>query len=77
MTKEMIKAIRLVHGWNTDLRVKLPFDPCFLVDWIEDNRIGILGLDYAVIPDPTSDEYRRYERTIRAAARAVMSGKGE
>lgn len=76
MTKQMIKAIRLVNGWNPDLRVKLnTVNKSSLYDWIEANRYGIFdSLDEAMKPDTTSPEWVNYERRIWNAVHAVING---
>ena len=78
MTKEMIKAIRLVNGFNPDLRVNLSYASADdLYDWIEANRIGIFGLrsDMCIKPELTSPEFDKYDRRIKAAVYAVINGK--
>lgn len=78
MKKEMIKAIRLVKGFNPDLRVKLnTIDKVILYNWIDSNRVGIFGFDMAICPDPVTPEFDKYDRKIWAAVRAVISGHGE
>ncbi len=78
MKKAMIKAIRLVNGWTPDLRIKCDtiYKPS-LYDWIEENRIGIFGFSMAIIPDPVTEDYIKYERRIWKAVDAVISGRGE
>lgn len=74
MTKEMIKAIRMVKGWNPDLRVKLQCNHHDLRDWIEDNRIGILGIDMAFKPHIDDPDWRRYNKKIDHAVACVIGG---
>lgn len=75
MTKEMIKAIRIVNGFNPDLRVKLTnINSNSLRQWIEENRAGIFGIDYAVKPDARSPEWEAYERKLDRAVYAVVWG---
>lgn len=77
MKKEMIKAIRLVNGFTPDLRVKINCNKNCLFYWIEANRIDVLGMDMATIPEVTSPEWDAYERRIWKAVREVMSGQEE
>lgn len=76
MKKEMVKAIRLVNGFNSDLRVKLnTINRNALWDWIDCNRFGIFGYDFGTSkPDATSDEWQAYERTIWCAVDQVVNG---
>ena len=73
MKKEMIKAIRLVNGFNPDLRVKLDttINKSALYDWIDNNRFGILGIDKALI---RNSDYPKYERIVWGAVRCVTMG---
>ena len=53
MKKEMIKAIRSVKGYTTDLRVDISpaCNKSAVYDWIQDNAVGIFGKEkYACIP---------------------------
>ena len=79
MTKEMIKAIRTVHGWKTDLRIKLTtINRDTLYDWIDDNRFGIFGTEFALSkPQPTSPEWDKYERAIWQAVSQVINGNAD
>ena len=75
MKKEMIKAIRLVNGFNPDLRVKLDTaNKSSLYDWIDDNRFGVLGLEKALTKD---SDYPRYEKIVRGAVNCVVSGEAD
>lgn len=76
MKKEMVKAIRIVNGFNSDLRVKLnTINRNALWDWIDCNRFGIFGYDFGTSkPDATSDEWQAYERTIWRAVDQVVNG---
>ena len=72
MKKEMIKAIRLVKGFNPDLRVKLNcVNKSALYDWIDDNRFGIFSADKAMI---RNTDYTIYERIVWGAVLCVVSG---
>ena len=62
LDNEAIKAIRFVNGFNTDLRVKLmTINKSALFDWIQDNEVGIFGMDISPRPDSTDDAWDRYE----------------
>lgn len=78
MKKEMIKAIRMVKGWNPDLRVRLTISQDKLWDWLDENRFGIFGSEFGLSkPAATSPDWEKYERAINAAVRAVVTGRGE
>ncbi len=63
---DAIKAIRFVLGFNTDLRVKLTTaNRESLFGWIQNNEIGIFGFDIVPRPDPTTDEWDKYEKMIK------------
>lgn len=75
MTKEMIKAIRLVYGLNPDLRIKCKtINKQCLYDWIETNRCGIFGLFAATIPPVPSTDFNEYDRMIWHAVYCVING---
>lgn len=77
MKKEMIRAIRMVNGFNSDLRVRLNgINRSALYDWIDDNRYGIFGCSVHK-PSATSDEWDKYEKMIWRAVNQVISGKGD
>lgn len=62
-----VKAIRTVLGFNDDLRVSLKhIDKNYIFDFIEKNRVTLLGLDSTLIniPDVTSDEWDKWEREM-------------
>ena len=72
----MIKAIRLVNGFNPDLRVKLSVNKSDLYDWIDKNRFGIFGIEFGLSkPAATSDDWEKYERAIWSAVNQVLSGQ--
>ena len=82
MKKEMIKAIRMVSGFNPDLRIKLPQQArSHLFDVIHANYLGIFGLgkdnEFIGTPRPGTDEWFAYERKIWMAVNAVINGCGE
>jgi hypothetical protein len=67
---EAVKAIRFVLGFNTDLRVSLTTaNRDSLYTWIKNNEIGIFGFDIVPAPDPTSNEWDKYERMIKSVVR--------
>lgn len=79
MKKEMIKAIRMVKGYTTDLRVNIRA-ACrkeSLYDWIYENRIGIFGLDMTIVPEVMTPEWKAFDHRIWEAVEAVITGKGE
>lgn len=91
MTKDMIKAIRLCLGYNTDLRHELPpysygEGSCFqqaIMDFIENNLIGLygdsiysrLGIDINPKARGDYDEYEKLMHFIEWEAVAVCTGK--
>lgn len=79
MKKEMIKAVRLVNGYNPDLRVRLTaINRDSLWRWLRDNRLGIFGLDfYTAEPAAASDEWDAMNRDLNAAVAAIIEGRGE
>lgn len=77
MTKAMIKAIRLVNGFNPDLRVELTnINKDVLYDWISSNYYGIFGTS-DIKPSWDSPEWDRYEKKIWGAVRQVINGKSD
>lgn len=69
---DAIKAIRFVLGFNTDLRVRLKTaNKDSLYTWIKNNEIGIFGYDIVPTPDPTSNEWDKYERMIKSVVRQI------
>lgn len=78
MTREMIKAIRLVNGFNSDLRIKLrSINKDCLWKWIDDNAIGIFGINTVMdkkSTDVTSDKYDIWEHFINHAVYCVIKG---
>lgn len=77
LNKETIKAIRIVRGFNPDLRVKLTaINRDALWAWIRENRFGIFGLDFfPADPLPTSAEWDRFEKAIDHAVGQVINGR--
>lgn len=73
LDNEAVKAIRFVLGFNTDLRVSLTTaNRDSLYTWIKDNEIGIFGFDIVPTPDPTSDEWDKYEKMIKNVVRQIV-----
>jgi hypothetical protein len=73
LDNEAVKAIRFVLGFNTDLRVRLTTaNKESLFSWIQDNEIGIFGFTMPPRPDPTSDEWDKYERMIKNVVRQIV-----
>lgn len=77
LTKDQIKAIRVVLGLNSDLRVKCNVKPKFIWDFIDKYRYGLLGSEFglATTQDPTSDEWDDYEKCINRMVRQVLDGR--
>lgn len=64
MDKKKIKAIRIVLGFNDDLRVKLTnANRESIFNFLDRNRVGLFGLtsELANKPDPASDEWLNWE----------------
>lgn len=75
MKKEMIKAIRMVNGFKTDLRVNLKgISKTALYNWIDENYYGIFGTEF-LKPSWDSNEWKFYEKKIWSAVNQVISGK--
>jgi hypothetical protein len=71
----MIKAVRLVNGFNPDLRITLKgINKGALYEWIDANYYGIFGVS-EVKPSWDSPEWDRYERKIWNAVNQVISGR--
>lgn len=92
MKKEMLKAIRLVNGFNPDLRVKLPYDHRdytpqeekirnFLLDHLMDiYGIGIydkLGIVHNPKPGKDASDYMKLLKFVENESRAVLLGVSE
>lgn len=62
LTKDEIKAIRLISGFTPDLRVKLHnADKDLLWHFIDDNISRLVGVtDHPHWSDPEFDEWERY-----------------
>lgn len=76
INKDMIKAIRTVKGWTSDLRKSLTAcNKDCLYSWIEENRITVIGPEMAIKPNPCSDEWDDYERQIWHVVHQVITGK--
>jgi hypothetical protein len=76
ITKEQIKAIRIVNGFNPDLRVKLSVNRNTLWNFIDENFAGLFGID-------TLDyQYEKegvlswqYDAAVRECVDAVCAGE--
>lgn len=90
MKKEMIKAIRMVNGYNPDLRVKLPYDRFaetvyeeVIFNFLCNHLLDIFGIDIyeklGVVfnPQPTkeADDYGKVLAFLREQARCVLLGR--
>ncbi len=62
LTKEAIKAIRIVRGFTPDLRIKLNnVDKESLWKFIDDNIFGLVGVaDRPAWNDPAFDGWEKY-----------------
>ena len=77
LTREEIKAIRIVMGFNRDLRKKLNGVKIeYVYDFIKENRAGILGADYRKLPDVVKEQenWINLRNLIKAAAEQVLRG---
>lgn len=77
LTREEIKAIRIVMGFNRDLRKKLNGVKIeFVYDFIKENRAGILGAEYHKFPDVVKEQenWINLRNLIKAAAEQVLRG---
>ena len=77
LTREEIKAIRIVMGFNRDLRKKLNGVKIeFIYNFIKENRAGILGAEYNHFPDVVKDQenWINLRNLIKAAAEQVLRG---
>lgn len=78
MTREMIKAIRMVNGINPDLRIKADnVNKTAIYEFLREHRIAIFGSKYAVVPDPATKDFDKFDRMINAAVYSVIEGKGD
>ena len=92
MTKEMLKAIRLVSGFTSDLRIKLPYSyrDCtpqeakirnFLLNHLIDiygaGIYDILGISYNPQPGKDIADYEKLLMFVENESRAVLLGKCE
>lgn len=77
LTKEQIKAIRIVRGFNPDTRLKLyGVNRDALWYFIDRNSYGLLGAEFATSkPTPLSDEWDDYERCILNMVNQVIEGR--
>lgn len=90
MTKEMIKAIRLVMGFNPNLRVKLDYTPYnftseqeSIINFLHDNIFGIYGggifnrLGIKFNPKPGIDvkDYSKLLDFLQSESRKVCLGE--
>ena len=77
LTREEIKAIRIVMGFNRDLRKKLNGVKIeYIYDFIKENRAGILGAEYRQLPDVVKEQenWINLRNLIKAAAEQVLRG---
>ena len=77
LTKEEIKAIRIVMGFNRDLRKKLiGVRTEYIYEFIRNNREGIFGPEYRIFPDIIKEQeaWVNLRNIIKAAARQVING---
>lgn len=92
MKREMIKAIRLVNGFDTSLRVKLDYSPRtttaaqqkiqnFILDHLTDLfGVGIydkLGVKYNPQPGTDAEDYAKVMHFAELVSRAVCLGEAE
>lgn len=78
LTKEEIKAIRIVMGFNSDLRIKLNnVNRISIWYFIEDNRFGLLGADFGISRPEITDFYKwkNYEDCIYRMVIQVVNGR--
>lgn len=66
LDNEAIKAIRFCSGFPTDLRIKLTkANKDMMYDWIEQNKLGLFGVDFMDLCVPADDEnWHKYERML-------------
>lgn len=76
LSKEEIKAIRIVRGFTPDLRVKLTgADKESLWQFIDENIFGLMGDDIGTIKPIWSDpEFEKYEKYINRLVNQVIEG---
>lgn len=77
LTKEEIKAIRIVMGFNRDLRKKLTgVRTEYIYEFIRNNREGIFGIEYRKLPNVIKEQeaWVNLRNLIRAAAIQVING---
>lgn len=75
LSNEKIKAIRIVLGFNDDLRVKLKnAKKESIFDFMDANRYNIFGVDHELAnrPDPGSNEWDIWERKMWRAVSEVI-----
>lgn len=92
MEKNMMKAIRLVNGYNDDLRVKLPYVFSdytvqqakirdFLLNHILDiygtNVYDTIGVKFNPQPGTDAEDYAKLLKFIETESRAVCMGAAE
>lgn len=78
LSKEKIKAIRIVNGFNSDLRVNLRgINRRSLFEWMEANRYGIFGQDSDLANKPSWDDERfpNWEHKMNLAVTQVIEGR--
>lgn len=77
LTKEEIKAIRIVMGFNRDLRKKLTgVRTEYIYEFIRNNREGIFGIEYRKLPNVIKEQeaWVNLRNLIRAATIQVING---
>ena len=77
LDKEAIKAIRFCCGYTPDLRK--PLSVCgakydFIYDFIWENRAYIIGVDFAVLPDCRTNDFRHFENLVSTITHCVCRG---
>ena len=78
LTKEEIKAIRIVMGFNSDLRIKLDnVNRTSIWHFIDDNRFGLLGVNFGMSRPEIVDFYKwkDYEDCIYRMVTQVINGR--
>ena len=84
MDKKQMKAIRLMMGFNDDLRVKLPYSPRTITpahdavtNFILDNLIGIYGCKIYDMLGTVNTKDVKVREFASNEARAVLLGEAE
>lgn len=80
LTKEMVKAIRLLNGYNTDLRVDISgaVNQSSMWDFIDSIFVNLFGLDAIANKWQGEPGHQSltdaYERIIRRCVKGVCTG---